>query len=156
MSLMDYEGIFRNENALNYEFIPREIFYRDSEKEEIASVFKQLLDGRDGRNILIYGPPGVGKTLLVKHLLRELEENKKEKDINLLYVNCWKYNSSYKVIVEMCKEMGYGLTANKNTNELMDKLALLLNKAPSIIVLDEVDKLDDNDILYLDQRLCIF
>ncbi|MCD6589669.1 AAA family ATPase [Candidatus Woesearchaeota archaeon] len=145
MGLIDYKGLFKNENALTYEFLPKILPYRENEQQEIARAIKPVMDGRDGRNLLIYGPPGIGKTAATRAVLRELEE---KSDIYPLYINCWKYNTSYKTVIELCHQAGYMLTSNKNTNELMEKLASILNKQGSVIVLDEADRLEDHELLY--------
>ncbi len=145
MGLIDYKGIFRNEHALNYEFLPKVLPFRENEQKEIANIIQPLLQGRDARNILIYGPPGIGKTAATKYILRDLEQNT---DLYPLYINCWKHNTSFKVLVELCHQAGYTLTNNKNTNELLQKLTSILNRNGSVIVLDEVDRLMDIDLLY--------
>ena len=72
--LRDDESLFLNPVALDYEFIPKLIPYRENEQHFIASCIKPLFANRNGKNLLIYGKPGIGKTLAVKHVLKELEE----------------------------------------------------------------------------------
>ena len=103
MGLIDYKGLFKNENALTYEFLPKILPYRENEQQEIARAIKPVMDGRDGRNLLIYGPPGIGKTAATRAVLRELEE---KSDIYPLYINCWKHNTSYKTVIELCHQAG--------------------------------------------------
>ena len=145
MSLIDYSGIFKNEDALTYEFVPKVLPFRENEQQEIVNAIKPVLDKRDGRNLLIYGIPGIGKTAATKNVLRELEE---KSDVYPIYINAWKYNTSYKFVIELAHQVGYMLTANKSTNEILEKVASILNRNGSVIVIDEIDKLDDTELLY--------
>ncbi len=137
--------IFKNEAALSYEFVPKIIPYRENEQKEIAEAIKPVIAGREGRNLLIYGAPGIGKTAATKAVLRELNE---KTDILTLYVNCWKHNTAHKIILELCHEAGYLLTANKNTRELLEKLSSIINRQGAVIVLDEADRINEVELLY--------
>jgi archaeal cell division control protein 6 len=144
--LGDNESLFLNEIALDFDFMPKQIQYRENENQLIAVRIKPLFQKRNGSNLLIHGPPGIGKTLAVKKVLEELEEVSDE--ITVLYINCWQNNSSYKVALEICKQLGYRRTINKNTNELLEEAIQILNKTSSVLVLDEIDKVNDLDFLY--------
>jgi len=140
------ESLVKNDAALDYEFLPKTIPYREQEQQYFATCMKPLFSGRSGRNLLIFGPPGVGKTAAVKHVLRELEDE--TDDVVPLYINCWQYNTSYKIIVEICELMGYAFTQNKKTTELFKIATQLLNKKSVVFVFDEIDKAEDFDFLY--------
>ena len=135
-----------NDVALSYDFIPKEVEHRENENHYIAECIKPLFNNRNGKNVFIYGSPGIGKTLAVKSVFLELEENTDE--ISSFYINCWKNNTTHKVIIEICNLINYKFTADKSTNELINDLKKILNKKPIIICLDEADKLENNDILY--------
>jgi cell division control protein 6 len=144
--LKDSESLFKNEIALSYEFIPKLIPYREDKQKTIASCMAPLFDNRNGRNIIVYGPPGVGKTLATKHVIRELEE--KTDDIIPLYINCWQRNTSFKIMLEICEQIGYKFTHNKKTDELFGIIRTKLNKHCTVFVFDEIDKAEDVDFLY--------
>src|SRR3989344_1843289 len=76
--LKDNETLFKNELALDPSFQPKKISYRENENQEIATCIKPLFEKRNGKNLLIYGPPGIGKTLACKKVLEELEEKTDE------------------------------------------------------------------------------
>ncbi len=145
--LADDERLFLNEAALSYEYVPKLLPYREIQQKKIASCIAPLFSQRGGRNIVVFGPPGVGKTVATKHILNEIEE--KTDQIIPLYVNCWKKNTSYKVILELCNLIEYKFTHNKKTDELFDIVATMLNKFSVVFVFDEIDKADDLDFLYL-------
>jgi archaeal cell division control protein 6 len=143
------ETLFKNEAALEYAFLPKSIPYREKEQQHIATCIKPLLAGRNGRNAFIFGAPGIGKTAACRHLLRELEEHDDYSEkVNLFYVNCWQKNTTFKVIVDLCEQIGYMFTQNKKTDELLKIFAGQTNKKSSVFVFDEVDKAEDLDFLY--------
>jgi len=140
------ESLFKNEIALDYSFIPKMIPYREMQQRQIAACIKPLFAERNGRNLLIHGPPGVGKTVACKHVVNEIEEH--TEDIYVIYVNCWQRKTTYQIALEICDVLGYKFTQNKKTEELMEMVKQLLNKKSAVFVFDEVDKLEDTDLLY--------
>ena len=151
------ETLFKNPVALDYDYVPKLLPYRENEQFKIASCIKPLFQRRNGRNLLIYGKPGVGKTVACKHVLQELEEE--AEDIIPIYINCWQRNTTFKILLEMCDKLGYKLTHNKKTDQLLAVVVKTLNKGSAVLVFDEIDKIDDYDFLYyfLEQiyRKCI-
>ena len=145
--LRDDESLFKDQLVLDYEFVPPDVKGRIKEKEFIAFCIKPLFSERSGKNILAYGIPGIGKTVSCRHVLDELK--KETSEISPIYINCWKKNSAHKVVLEICKQIGYNFIANRTTEELLDKISRILNKKASVIVFDEFDKLKkDVDFLY--------
>ncbi len=112
----------------------------------MASCIKPLFQKRNGRNLFIYGVPGIGKTLACKNVLKELEQESDE--IFPIYINCWQKNTSFKILIEICNLLDYKLTHNKKTDELFNIVKGILNKKSAVFVFDEADKLDDFDFLY--------
>lgn len=141
------ESLFKNEIALDYSFIPKLIPYRETQQRYIASCIKPLFQQRNGKNLLVYGQPGIGKTVACKHLFNELEEETEE--VIPIYVNCWQKNTTFKVILEICDVLGYKLTHNKKTEELVDVIKNILNKKSVVFCFDEIDKAEDFDFLYM-------
>ncbi len=140
------ESLFRNEDALEYEFLPKLLPYREREQEAIARCISPLFQGRNGRNALVHGAPGIGKTAAARFVLRELEE--KTDDILVCYVNCWQVNTSYKVFLELCEQLGFKFTQNKNSGELLKVIGSIVNKKSAVLVFDEIDKAEEQDFLY--------
>ncbi|MFC1697422.1 Cdc6/Cdc18 family protein [Nanoarchaeota archaeon] len=141
------ESLFRDTVALDYSFIPKLIPYREKEQFHVAGCIKPLFQKRNGKNVLIHGKPGVGKTVACRHVLKELDEETDE--VIPIYINCWQKNTTYKIVMDICENViNYRLTHNKKTDELFKKIKSFLNQTSVVIVLDEVDKLEDNDFLY--------
>ncbi len=144
--LGDSESLFKDTVALDYDFIPKLIPYRENEQRYIASSIKPLFQERNGKNLLIHGSPGVGKTVAVRHLFKELEEE--TDDVVPIYINCWQKKTTYKIILDICEQLDYRFTQNKKTNELLVVLKQILNKKSAVFCFDEVDKVEDFDFLY--------
>lgn len=140
------ESLFKNEDALDLEWVPKILPYREDQQHQIASCIKPLLQSRNGRNIFVYGTPGTGKTSATRWVLRDLEETTDE--VIPIYINCWQKNTTYKIIMEICQQIGYTFTQNKNTEDLFNIVKNIVNKKTAVFVFDEVDKIEDFDFLY--------
>ncbi len=144
------ESLFKNEESLDPEWLPKNLPFREEQHHAIANCIKPLLQSRTGRNCIISGAPGIGKTAAVKLIMKELEENPdvNAPDIYILYVNCWQKNTTYKIFVELCEQLGYKFTQNKNTEDLFKIVQNIVNKKAAVFAFDEVDKVEDVDFLY--------
>ncbi len=140
------ESIFRDTIVLDYDYQPKVVPYRENEQMRFATAVRPLLQGNNGRNLFVYGPPGIGKTTACKHVLRELEDESGE--TLPIYINCWKENTTFKIFYKMCEELGFKFLQAKRTNELFALIKGSLNKKPVVFVFDELDKLEDTDFLY--------
>lgn len=142
------ESLFANSIALDYDYQPKLIPYREMQQKQIAECIKPLFQKRNGRNMLVFGPTGVGKTAAVKHILQELEEE--TEDTIPIYINCWQRNTTFKILLEMCDALNYKFTQNKRTDELFEIAKQQLNKKDksAVFVFDEIDKIEDFDFLY--------
>jgi len=139
--LQDSESLFRDEIALDFDYMPAKIEHRENENDEIAKCIAPLLNKRNGRNLLITGSPGIGKTVATKLVLEEVRKTTDE--IIGLYVNCWRKETTHKVLLDICDQIGYRFTQNKNTSQLINNIAEILNKRSAVIVLDEVESNKD-------------
>src|SRR3989338_1484150 len=140
------ESLFRNPIALDYDYQPKLVKYREAEMKQVAAAIRPLLQKRSGRNVFVYGPSGVGKTVAVRNLLLELEQETDE--IVPFYINCWKNDTTFKMLLEMCSVINYKFTHNKRGDELFEIVKKDINKKAAVFVFDEVDKIDDVDFLY--------
>ncbi len=144
--LREGESLIKNEEALDFEFLPKVLPFREKEQRFIAECIKPLFQKRNGRNVVMFGLPGIGKTAAARHVIKELEEQTDE--IYPIYINCWQHNTTYKVLVEICENLGYRLVQNKKTADLYKVVASMINKKTAAFVFDEVDKAEDCDFLY--------
>ena len=140
------ETLFRDTVVLDYDFQPKILKYRESEQMRFAVAIRPLLQNYNGRNLFVYGAPGVGKTTACKHVLRELQEETEE--VFPVYINCWKENTTFKIFFKICEELGFKFLQNKKTTELFGLIKSKLNKGGAVFIFDEIDKLEDTDFLY--------
>src|SRR3972149_9649688 len=99
------ESLFKNEESLDPEWLPKNLPFRENQHQYIATCIKPLLNNRNGMNLFVFGAPGIGKTAATRFVLRELEETTDE--VIPVYVNCWQKNSTLKILVELCNVLGY-------------------------------------------------
>ncbi|MFW6047512.1 MAG: Cdc6/Cdc18 family protein [Candidatus Woesearchaeota archaeon] len=140
------ETLFKNEVSLSYDYIPKLIPYREKSQFAIARCIKPLFAEMNGKNAIIFGLPGVGKTVATKHILSEMEDQ--TDDIIPIYVNCWQKNTSYKIFLDICYQLDYKFTHNKRTEELFAVIKGIINKKSAVFVFDEIDKAEDQGFLY--------
>lgn len=140
------ESLFKNELALDYSFLPKILPHREQQQRYIVSIIKPLLSGKNGKNLFIYGAPGIGKTAAMRFVINELEEETEE--VVPIYINCWQKNTTFKIVADICEQLGYRLTHNKRTEELFAVVKNMLNKKAAVFAFDEVDKLEEVDFLY--------
>jgi len=104
---------------------------------------KPALKNRSIENIFLMGTSGTGKTTITKWILENYF-----KEISA-YVNCWKYRTTHEVLKEILLELQIPVHGREPTGELTKALEKIMTKRKIIVCLDEVDRLDDFDLLYL-------
>ena len=140
------ESLFLDTLALDLEYVPQIVPYRESQQKYIAECIKPLFNNRNGRNLFIHGPSGIGKTVAVKHIFNEL--NKETDDIATIYINCWKKDTEYKILKDICEQINFKFITNKSSDELFEDVKKLLNRTSVVICFDEIDKIQSNEIIY--------
>ena len=144
--LKDDESLFLNEVALDFDFVPKLLPYRENQQRYIAGCIRPLLQGKNGRNLIVHGAPGIGKTAAIKWVFNDLEYETDE--VIPIYINCWQKNTTFKIFVEICHQLDYKFTQNKRTEDLFTVIKSRLNKKAAVFAFDEIDKVEDFDFLY--------
>lgn len=137
------EYIIINEDALTEAFIPTRLLHREGQIRELERCLKPALKNRSIENIFLMGTSGTGKTTITKWILENYF-----KEIST-YVNCWKYRTTHEVLKEVLLALQVPVHGREPTGELIKSLEKILKKRKVIVCLDEVDRLDDFDLLYL-------
>jgi cell division control protein 6 len=139
------ESLFTAPGILEIDYLPRLMPYREDQQKYLARVISRLPSL--GTNVLITGPPGIGKTACVRWVFRELRESG-ESDATPLYINCWQDNSAEKIGIRLAGQFGIN-TAYRKADEI---LSLVLQKIKTlkavVLAFDEVDKLERESFLY--------
>ncbi|MBI3859801.1 MAG: AAA family ATPase [Thaumarchaeota archaeon] len=132
--------ILLNEEPLAEVFIPTRLLHRDGQLREILSYLRPALHGRDARNVLVVGGPGIGKTTLVRWLLHEYFDGK------FAYVNCLNARSEHKILESILIQLGNAVPENKPTDSLIQTFSKKVNKRV-VVCLDEVDQVKGDRVL---------
>jgi len=144
--LRDDESLFLNEMELDFDYVPQIVKYRENQQQHMATCIKPLFQNRNGTHLLITGSPGIGKTVAVKKVFEDLEME--TKDVIPIYINCWKKDTFYQIVLHICERVGYTWTHNKKSDDLFKEVCKILNKKKAVFCLDEIDKLEEQSILY--------
>jgi orc1/cdc6 family replication initiation protein len=141
--------IIRNAQVLTEDFIPSRVLHRDGQLKTIRDDMRPMLKGLSPRHAFLFGKPGTGKTCMARYVAGELAAH--TSTVSSIYINCWESSSRFKVLYTILQKMGYVLAVHRKgtpTDELMDMLRNKLKDRQAVIILDEVDQLEDDKILY--------
>ncbi|WP_255170057.1 Cdc6/Cdc18 family protein [Natrononativus amylolyticus] len=128
-------------------WVPEDIKHRRSELSMFSTALKSGLEGFDCI-ITVYGPPGVGKTLSIKHVLEQLDTG--TDDADAVYVNCWINNKPFDTLERILDGLDTTVDIHRQStaqSTLYQRITDAIDR-PCVIALDEVDRLKDKDLLY--------
>jgi Cdc6-like AAA superfamily ATPase len=66
-------SIFKNKDALNLDRLSAEVVGRAQEAERLKNILKGIEQGYLPKVISVFGPPGSGKTFIVRRICSEFE-----------------------------------------------------------------------------------
>ncbi|MEK6958254.1 MAG: AAA family ATPase [archaeon] len=139
-------SIFLDERYLYPEFIPEVLPGRGKEIESLVYCFDPLLKGKKPVNVFLSGSTGVGKTVCVKFVLKELEDASDR--AKSLYLNCFEFNSRAAILIALANFLGSAVPRRGlATDEIYTSVLESMRKCSftPIVVLDEVDQLLASD-----------
>ncbi|MFA4798661.1 Cdc6/Cdc18 family protein [Pyrococcus kukulkanii] len=137
--------ILVNPHVLDEDYIPDKLLFRDEEIRRIVQYFARFLKGLSPGNLLIYGPPGVGKTHAILLVMKEFNRLVEEKgvDVRAVYVNC-RDQSAAGALSSLAEILGLGtLSKNAGVNYIVSKIVKLLKEESTryVFVFDEIDRM---------------
>ena len=65
--------IIKNPNVLRHDYIPERILHRNKQQELVTQSLIPLYKKSIPPNLLVYGKPGTGKTLVIKKVLNQIQ-----------------------------------------------------------------------------------
>ena len=161
--------LIKNPNVLRHDYIPKRILHRDKQQELVTQSLIPLYKKSIPPNLLVYGKPGTGKTLVIKKVLNQIQNrvDKNSHQIKIATTNAKDQSNLYNVLVDLGRQLG--LKSKKtpddklwlpstglSISEVFNRILYIIdkNKTNSVFVIDEIDhlaKLVDKtgkDILY--------
>jgi len=156
------KSLILNREILHFTYIPEVILHRDSEQEKVTQSLIPILKKSRPSNLLVYGKPGTGKTLVVRKVLSKIQ-NRVEKTqfpIKLVYTNSKDETTLYGLLVSFGRQLGLDEKDLPATglaiSEVFKRLLKAINqgKLNIVFVIDEIDYLaylvskTGKDILY--------
>ena len=156
-------SILKKRDVLHFTFIPETILHRDNELAKVTQALLPILKKSRPSNLLVYGKPGTGKTLVVKTILSKIQKRVEKSDfpIKLVYTNAKDETTLYGLLVSFGRQLGLktqkelpatGLSISGVFNRLLD--IIQKNSTNAVFVIDEIDYLAElisktgKDILY--------
>lgn len=144
--------LVRETGPLTEDYLPSSLPGRESQYKEVGEYIVSMFKKAKLPNIWLHGPPGTGKTTVIRKALGQMEVQ----GIRTAYVNCWSSRTFCSVLEDIFVELRALVGDRREASFKFDRLLRIAREKPLIVVLDEVDQMylkDRNTALYNFSRL---
>ncbi|ELY52345.1 MULTISPECIES: Cdc6/Cdc18 family protein [Natronococcus] len=154
------DPIFDRKELLHVGHVPDEdrIVGRDDEIQSVASEIGAITRGDPPNNVMIYGKTGTGKSLISRHVATRARDAAEENEIDcgVLYVDCSEANTETRATRQLALSLADQTSYDDHipvrgvgTMEYYQHIWSVLERFfdSVIVILDEIDKLDNSNIL---------
>ena len=158
--ILGQESLFTDRRAFDHAFEPARLPHREHELDALVRNLVDALNGHIPSNMLLYGVPGSGKTVVTRFVLSQLREKGREmsQTVKTYEINCRNVDTKYRVVQTIATQLSQRGDVpvpftGWPTDRVLETLVERMNRIGGvhIIVLDEVDNLVDkggDDLLY--------
>tara|TARA_Y100000780_G_scaffold35078_1_gene28367 strand:- start:2183 stop:3421 length:1239 start_codon:yes stop_codon:yes gene_type:complete len=158
--ILGQDSLFIDRKAFDHAFEPSNLPHRDHEVEALVRNLVDALNGHIPSNMLLYGVPGSGKTVVTRFVLGQLLDKGVEmgQPVQTYEINCRNVDTKYRVVQTIASQLARrGDTpvpfTGWPTDRVLETLIYRMDRATGvhIIVLDEIDNLVSragDDLLY--------
>ena len=158
--ILGQDSLFIDRKAFDHAFEPSSLPHRDHEVEALVRNLVDALNGHIPSNMLLYGVPGSGKTVVTRFVLGQLLDKGVEmgQPVQTYEINCRNVDTKYRVVQTIASQLARrGDTpipfTGWPTDRVLETLIYRMDRAAGvhIIVLDEIDNLVSragDDLLY--------
>ena len=158
--ILGQDSLFTDRRAFDHAFEPARLPHREHELDSLVRNLVDALNGHIPSNMLLYGVPGSGKTVVTRYVLSQLREKGLEmgQSVHTYEINCRNVDTKYRVVQTIATHLAQRGDApvpftGWPTDRVLDTVVSRMSRVGGvhIIVLDEVDNLVDkggDDLLY--------
>ena len=117
---------------------------READLKVMAAYLSEIFRAGQARNLFVYGKPGTGKTVCIRHLLTEINRyaEKTETSVLAVYVNAGRTRTPYYTMLEIVKGLGLKVPdAGWQMFRLKQAFERMLSEKAIVIAIDEVDSI---------------
>ena len=148
--ILGQDCLFVDRRAFDHAFEPTRLPHRGHEVESLVRNLVDALNGHIPSNMLLYGVPGSGKTVVTRFVLGQLLDKGEEmgQSVETYEINCRNVDTKYRVVQTIASKLGRrGDTpipfTGWPTDRVLEELISRMDRAGGvhIIVLDEIDNL---------------
>ena len=158
--ILGQDSLFIDRKAFDHAFEPNNLPHRESEVEALVRNLVDALNGHIPSNMLLYGVPGSGKTVVTRFVLSQLLEKGKQMGppVQTYEINCRNVDTKYRVVQTLASQLkqrgDYPIPfTGWPTDRVLETLIERMDRVGGvhILVLDEIDNLvarAGSDLLY--------
>jgi cell division control protein 6 len=117
---------------------------REGDLKLMASLIQDVFRTGQARNLFVFGPPGTGKTVCARYLLREIQAHADETKVPVAtaYVNAGSTRNPYYTMLEIVKQLGLTVPdSGWQLFRLKRAFENLLKDKSVVVAIDEVESI---------------
>ena len=137
MTLTNLQGVVLNTAPLTEDYLPPEFPGRNSQSKQLHSYLNPDVRSEGSLHVWAFGPPGSGKTSVVRKALGMLEERR----VQTAYVNCWTAQTFYAILEAILQELRALVGEMRDVSFKFERLSRIAREHRLVIALDEIDQM---------------